>query len=90
MQELNASNNSMRGSFEFIVKNRTINYIDISDNIIVDLQRFEPLRMLKDLNIYAKGNPCFTTKNNVQPTGKDSFTAKLKAFGVILLKEARK
>lgn len=56
LTDLNAANNSMRGSFEFIVKNRSIAYIDISDNCIADVKRFEPLTMLKDISVYAKGN----------------------------------
>lgn len=34
IQNLNVSKNSLRGSFEFLVKNRTLKYIDASNNMI--------------------------------------------------------
>lgn len=40
LKNLNASKNSLRGSFEFLVKNRAIKYIDVSSNIIADIKRF--------------------------------------------------
>ena len=63
--------------------------MDISDNFIADIKRFEPLRMLKDISIYAKGNP-FLKPAVCQATGgllgKDSAVGKLKTYGVVLLK----
>lgn len=54
LAELNASRNSLRGSFEYIVKNRALTYIDVSHNIIADIKRFEPFRILKNIKLYAK------------------------------------
>jgi len=54
LKNLNVSQNSLRGSFEFLVKNRGIRYIDVSNNIINDVKKFEPLRCLKNVNIYVK------------------------------------
>ena len=78
----------MRGSFEFIVKNRTITYMDVSDNVIADIKRFEPLRMLREISIYAKGNPFMTIKPSSMSniSGKESVAGKLKLYGVVLLK----
>lgn len=40
LKNLNVSKNSLRGSFEFLVKNRGIKYIDASHNIIADMKKF--------------------------------------------------
>ena len=40
LRNVNVSKNSLRGSFEYLVKNRTIKYIDVSSNIIGDIKRF--------------------------------------------------
>lgn len=40
LKNLNVSKNSLRGSFEYLVKNRNLKYIDASQNLIVDFSRF--------------------------------------------------
>ena len=63
--------------------------MDVSDNYIADIKRFEPLRMLRDISIYAKGNPFLkqvASQNTNSVPGKDSVSSKLKVYGIVLLK----
>ena len=69
-----------------MVKNRTLKYIDVSQNIIADIKRFEPLRCIKDISVYAKSNP-FDSKNredqpNTHTLSKSSIIEQFKHMGI--------
>lgn len=63
LEYVNAAHNNMRGSFEFIVKNRKITFFDVSFNVIQDPARFKPLCRLNMCRVYLKGNPCVAERD---------------------------
>ena len=67
--------------------------MDVSDNYIADIKRFQPLRMLRDISIYAKGNPFLKPSVSQASggfTGKDSIASRLKVYGINLLKQGKR
>lgn len=83
LMNVNVSRNSLRGSFEFLVKNRLVQYIDVSYNLIDNVKKFNPLCCLKNIKVYAKFNPF--CEQEPERKGRNPLCEELKTMGVVLL-----
>ena len=57
LEELRLSHNNLQGSMENLMKLKQLKYIDVSHNIISQLNKLFPLRRIKKIRVYAKFNP---------------------------------
>lgn len=81
LRDLDVSKNSLQGTFEFLVKNKSLEYIDASDNCIKDPLRLEPLKAIKNVSFCLKGNPIANSTNS---------NTWSKGFGAKIIKEPKK
>jgi hypothetical protein len=81
LTDLDLSSNSLQGTFNYLMPLKSLNYLNISHNIISDYKVLEPLRRLGNLEVFVKDNP-FTDNSN--------WKLKLRLFNITVLKEARK
>lgn len=58
-----------------------LQYLNVSNNLIEEVNKLQPLRKIVDLSICVKNNP-FTLK--------DGYKAKIKAFNLTIVKEPKK
>ena len=57
LKQLDISENSLHGTLNYLMPLSRLNYLNISNNLIEDFRKLQPMQMIEGLEIYVAGNP---------------------------------
>jgi hypothetical protein len=80
LKQLDLSNNSLQGSFNYLMPLSNLKYLDLANNLITDCRKLQPLQVIEGLEVFMIGNPFLEG---------DAWRNKVRSYGLKVAKEAR-